>query len=248
MRYTTATAFAAMMGMSAIYAAPVGPNNTPGRDDLGMPLVYDDNSFQENIASQLHQRTTTIPSYQKRENLQNLAAIDPNPIFQNPNGLSRKQKRKNLQNLAAIDPNPIFQNHNGVSQKREANPQGYAESADDQALRLEKARSKSLHQTREANPQGYAESADDQALRLEKAHSKSLHQTREANPQGYAESAADQTLRLLRMEEVRSKSLHQTREAEPQRSPTSKCPGYTCGRSTSPIDEISTQMQYYLCC
>ncbi|CAE7192115.1 hypothetical protein P3342_009123 [Pyrenophora teres f. teres] len=218
MRYTTATAFAAMMGMSAIYAAPVGPNNTPGRDDLGMPLVYDDNSFQENIASQLHQRTTTIPSYQKRENLQNLAAIDPNPIFQNPNGLSRKQKRKNLQNLAAIDPNPIFQNHNGVSQKREANPQGYAESADDQALRLEKARSKSLHQTREANPQGYAE------------------------------SAADQTLRLLRMEEVRSKSLHQTREAEPQRSPTSKCPGYTCGRSTSPIDEISTQMQYYLCC
>ncbi|KAE8861451.1 hypothetical protein PTNB29_06546 [Pyrenophora teres f. teres] len=218
MRYTTATAFAAMMGMSAIYAAPVGPNNTPGRDDLGMPLVYDDNSFQENIASQLHQRTTTIPSYQKRENLQNLAAIDPNPIFQNPNGLSRKQKRKNLQNLAAIDPNPIFQNHNGVSQKREANPQGYAESADDQTLRLEKARSKSLHQTREANPQGYAE------------------------------SAADQTLRLLRMEEVRSKSLHQTREAEPQRSPNSKCPGYTCGRSTSPIDEISVQMQYYLCC
>ncbi|KAK1916815.1 hypothetical protein P3342_004370 [Pyrenophora teres f. teres] len=37
MRYTIATAFAAMMGMSAVYAAPVGPNNTPGRDDLGMP-------------------------------------------------------------------------------------------------------------------------------------------------------------------------------------------------------------------
>ncbi|KAI1668041.1 hypothetical protein Ptr902_12210 [Pyrenophora tritici-repentis] len=57
MRYTTATAFAAMMGMSALHAAPVGPNNPSGPDHLGMPMIYDDSSFQEKTVSQLHRRT-----------------------------------------------------------------------------------------------------------------------------------------------------------------------------------------------
>ncbi|KAE8822118.1 hypothetical protein PTNB85_10507 [Pyrenophora teres f. teres] len=218
MRYTIATAFAAMMGMSAIYAAPVGPNNTPGRDDLGMPLVYDDNFNQKRGASP--QRTYPSNTY---ENMPGLTAVEPNVIQQKRENSPNRGNDNTISGHLATDPS--YLRMGGVvgtkRETRDASPQGFAETAADQTLRqlgLKKENSKSLHHTRDASPQGFVDKAANKILNQfgwEIVHSRSL-QTRDASPQGFVDKAANKILNQFGWEIVHSRSLHQTRDASPQ--------------------------------
>ncbi|CAE7022241.1 hypothetical protein CFE70_003122 [Pyrenophora teres f. teres 0-1] len=231
MRYTTATAIDAMMGMSAIHAAPVGPNNTPGRDDRGgrlnRPLggiaippeeAITVPSFQNQKREASFQRTNPGNTY---ENMPGFATVEPNAI---------QQKRENLQNVATIDHNAIaFLHNNGIAQKREASPNGGDDNhisghlaTDPSYLRMDGVvgtkRESRGRDIKDTSQELRGETPVDSDLRLagiKKETSKSIHQTRDASSQIFAESAADQTLRHLGFEKVHSKSLHQAREAGP---------------------------------
>ncbi|KAI1524363.1 hypothetical protein PtrSN001A_010909 [Pyrenophora tritici-repentis] len=128
MRYTTATAFAAMMGMSALHAAPVGPNHPSGADHLGMPMVYDDSIFQEKTVSRLHSRT---PDHFKTNDYRLGSAASEEARRRFPNLPTVNGKRETGGRRIGKAPEPVACKncwHDGTfttyyTKKREASPQ-----------------------------------------------------------------------------------------------------------------------------
>ncbi|CAA9960301.1 hypothetical protein PTMSG1_03706 [Pyrenophora teres f. maculata] len=261
MRYTTATAFAAMMGMTVVHAAPVVPNITPDensgllasrQDHLGMPTLYEPQGILRKLSSRRNPESE--PTFR-------IALPGPNP------NLPDQHQGRFGKKVAS-----------GGVRKREASPQrgrrignafegvGDAIGFLGDALTIHDAvnqkREESFQRTHPGNAYenipNLAEVDHDSIASLQ---NNAIEEKREASPDSghglnnpISAHLATNLITEDMITENAGKTVNGKREADPQRNSlpnrvlVSKCPGYYCGSTPPAIQEMGAQVRWETCC